>query len=582
MKLLPPALRDKASCAACLDSDYQHYTEFYRRYRHRRAVLFAGSNDGLMHAFDAGLWLSGGGKGQEAHYDAGSGRELFAFAPSAVMKIFPALKNGTEQQWSVDGSPTIADVFIDRKFVERPQSEEREWRTLLLWGERRGGRSYTALDITQPDRDHDRSGDSDMEFSLRACYDIDTRKGEKVPISMGTATKNGYRSADSSREVGCDRGGPGCSGVWPGFLWEFTDTSDEDSNGSPDLGQTFSNPLVGFVRINGSEGPDDRMVMFAGGGYSPKGIHASRAELSGNFVYGIDIETGKILLKHRVEGMVPGDLQGLDLNFDGFLERVYFGTTAGIIYRIDFSEAGELDPRDRVRNWLPEKIFDAEGYQPFFMRPTLVPVSIDADGSSGLAIAIGAGNRDDIFEKNPISHRFYVFMDPADSEGCLNDSDLEQISIDSGNVDGRTNYLLSPTSRGWYVELSGAGRERGYEKTGSSALVLRSLINFTSFDPVGGIISGSAPGGNTDSPCRPEILIRSYLLDLFNANAVSTTGRRFEVFDKESSMPGEAVVYLGSDGRIHILQAMNNLVIRQPLASFEASVRMVDWKEKTE
>jgi len=558
------------ACTACLESDYRDYDDFYQRHRHRRAVLFAGSNDGLMHAFDAGIWISGGSTGQKSHYDGGSGRELFAWAPGAVMETFPGLKNGIEQQWSVDGSPVIADVFVDRHFVDQPRPEEREWRTMLLWGERRGGRSYTALDITQPDRDDSRS--DNMAFDPRACYDIDTRKGEKLPISTERATKAGYRSPDSSREVGCDLGGPECSGVWPEFCWEFTDTSDEDSNGSPDLGLTFSSPLVGFVRVQGPKGPEDRMVMFAGGGYSPRGIHAGHAELSGNFIYGIDIETGEILLKHRVEGMVPGDLQGLDLNLDGFLERVYFGTTAGNIYRIDFSEAAELDPRGRARNWAPEKIFDAEGYQPFFMRPTLVPVTFDSEGTPGLAIAIGAGNRDDIFEKNLMPHRFYVFMDPADSDSCLSDSDLEQISIDSDNVDGGTNYLLSPTSRGWYLEFSGTRLKRSYEKVGTPALALRSLISFTNF----------GPALNPDPSCRPDMRVRSYLLDLFNANAVSTTGKRWEDFDKESSMAGEAVVYLGSDGRIHILQAMNNLVIRQPVASFEASVRMVDWKEKTE
>lgn len=572
------------ACFACYNSNYQDYATFLDTHKHRRTVLFAGSNDGMMHAFDAGLWDPDGEKDEPAQYDTGTGRELFAWVPDAVMIKFPQLSREPLQDWTVDGTSTVADVYIDKSFSGTPASSDREWRTLLLWGERRGGRSYVALDITQPDpySGGEPTVTGKLSFETRTRHGTDPVTGDVVPVLTWDAASAGHLRADSSRDPACAAGGSGCSGSWPDFRWEFTDTSDEDSNTEPDLGQTWSRPLVGFVKTGGSNGTEDRMVMFFGGGYSPLGVHAAASRVTGNFVYGVDVETGKILLKKQVDGMVPGDIQALDLDLDGFLEKLYFGTTAGNVYRIDLTVVGTPGADGRVRNWTPVKIFDAVGYQPFFMRPTLVPVSFNIDGSADLAIAIGAGNRDAIFEKNILPHRFYTFLDPP-SGTVITDAVLQPLNLNSAAADAAANYLQSGTTEGWYLDLYDSASTENWEKVNTPALILGSYIVFSTFNPTAHVtaIPIYADDGVTiiGYTCRRGGSARTYVVDLFNADPQPGEAR-FQDLGDGTAMATEPVVYLGADGKIHVVQATDNLQMKEPVSSKDAQVMMVDWKEK--
>lgn len=101
------------SCLPCFSSNYRDYREFFAKHRHRRSVLFVGANDGLMHAFDSGLWDADGFEGGAARYDVGTGRELFAWAPTSVMRHMPRMAGEPVHQWTVDGTATVADVWVD-------------------------------------------------------------------------------------------------------------------------------------------------------------------------------------------------------------------------------------------------------------------------------------------------------------------------------------------------------------------------------------------------------------------------------------------------------------------------------------
>ena len=87
----------------------------------RTTVLIAGANDGMLHAF------------RES-----DGEELWAFIPPDLLG---SLKDLTERSaphsFYVDSSPIAADIKIGGV-----------WKTIVVFGERRGGRYYHALDIT--------------------------------------------------------------------------------------------------------------------------------------------------------------------------------------------------------------------------------------------------------------------------------------------------------------------------------------------------------------------------------------------------------------------------------------------------
>ncbi|MEN8162671.1 MAG: PilC/PilY family type IV pilus protein [Acidobacteriota bacterium] len=579
-----PQRMSAPACFACYLSDYQDYRSFLTNHRQRRTVMFAGSNGGTMHAFDAGLFDAGYAEPQT---DAGTGRELFAWVPSSVMDEFPDLRSGVDHRYTVDGTGTVADVFIDPVNDSTPVEADREWRTLLMWGQRRGGRSYVALDITQPDTYTLSDGhyNTDLGGSVAFVTETVTDVDGNVLYEWESLDSSGL-TPDSGRDPMCADGTDGgCSGAWPAFRWEFTDTSDEEAdigfgigNGEADLGYTWSRPLVAFVHVDDG-GEEDRMVAFFGGGFSAFGVLSEADKVTGNWIYGLDVETGEILLKLQVEGMVPGGVQGLDIDLDGFLEKLYFATTAGNIYRIDFSDVGAVDSgTGRVTNWEVEKIFDADGYQPFFMRPALVPITFNADGTANVAIAIGSGDRDGIFETNASPHRFYVFNEPTgDPVVAVTDSDLQGLNLDSG--DQTENFLASDTVDGWYLELYDSAVTDNWEKVNTNALVLLEYVIFSTFNPVEGItvVDGDTP----DEPqtCERGGSARTYVVGLASANP-RPGKERYEDLGEDTAMVSDPVVYLGADGKIHVIQATDNLELEEPIASFDAPVRMVNWREE--
>jgi type IV pilus assembly protein PilY1 len=97
------------------------YKTFKDNNASRTTILLAGSNDGMLHAFRQD-----------------NGQELWAFIPPDLLGNLKLLNEpGGEHPYFVDGNPIVADVKIGGT-----------WKTIAIFGERRGGRKYHALDIT--------------------------------------------------------------------------------------------------------------------------------------------------------------------------------------------------------------------------------------------------------------------------------------------------------------------------------------------------------------------------------------------------------------------------------------------------
>jgi type IV pilus assembly protein PilY1 len=117
------------------------YPEFKNRdgIRNRDAMVYVGANDGMLHAIKAT-----------------TGDELFAYVPGAVYEGpsgTPAV-NGIQSRgdpdfahrFFVDGTPTSFDIDFGRT----DGSSGTNWRTILVGGLGKGGKSYYAIDITNP------------------------------------------------------------------------------------------------------------------------------------------------------------------------------------------------------------------------------------------------------------------------------------------------------------------------------------------------------------------------------------------------------------------------------------------------
>ena len=93
----------------------------------RKAAVFVGANDGMMHAFDAD-----------------TGTELFAYIPRGVYsKLAEISKKTYSHQYSVDGPMYSGDVYYDYD-----GDGDKEWRTVVAGSLGAGGRGVYALDIT--------------------------------------------------------------------------------------------------------------------------------------------------------------------------------------------------------------------------------------------------------------------------------------------------------------------------------------------------------------------------------------------------------------------------------------------------
>ncbi len=581
---------NKRLCAADPDPDRSprvSYKWFADRHVCRRTLLIAGSNDGQLHAFDAGIfrrvgsnsaecllpakdldndgealedeWADGiidydlnddversfercstgadceslscvsgfcaskscvadgdcnsnlclgsgfcsGGNGIiDGEFDNGTGREIFSFLPRAMLQTVTAMAEGGDRNrdfWGLDGGPRIDDMFIDPDAAETGTvtCESREWRSLAIGGYREGGPGYYALDITQPD--------------------VLDSKHVPEPISGGYVPS-------------CFDGGASCDDrAYPSVRWEFQDTHpvviggisttiqlDEDLNGIRDLTNSWSRPTTGRIRVctGGctADETEDRFVAVFGGGVSDNPTAAA-----GNYIYMLDVETGKVIYKKAVIGAVPSDIAAIDSNGDSYLDRLYVGTVSGFVYKVQFDsatspmrletqtfttrnfgvnytfQAERLNgPTGDTRKYDPYQVFSTGG-RPIYHEISAVYVAI----KNRVAMAFGTGDRWNLWNFNGQAGRFYVLLDDnfvdSDRDGVLNITcggctqpltESKYVALDPDaafDSDNPTLYLYNGDGAGslpgWYLTMLPD------EKVITESFSLAGVTIFTSFVP---------------------------------------------------------------------------------------------------
>ncbi len=332
------------------------YQTFFNNYKNRRRVLYVGANDGLLHAFEAGVWDRTPSVCPGGHcYDLGTGAELFAFAPRAIMQIYKPLKDAVgaqtkQDEWTVDLSPSAADVFIDTSHSGTPVPANRAWHTVLVGGAREGS-PFEGTDGASP------------KNSLGSYFALDVTQPDEL------ASVGGPESSGSSTAPRClnAAGDATCARDWPTVLWEITDTNDADSNGVPDMGETWSKPAMGRVKVctancGNTSAPlptlEDHYVTIFGGGFDRERLNSActpTCNRRGNWLYMVDVETGFGLYKVNSGtadfgsgsvsvsfGSIPAGPAALDVDGDGTLDLIYVGDLKGQLWRIDLTDLRKL------------------------------------------------------------------------------------------------------------------------------------------------------------------------------------------------------------------------------------------------
>lgn len=375
--------------------------------------------------------------------------------------------NTPTKTYGVDGTLRIQQVADHDGVIEQAEGEK----VYLFFGMRRGGDAYYALDVTNPDA--------------------------------------------------------------PRVLWRH-DSSSLTGIGQTWAGATPTRMLVG----NGSGQNADRLVVVIAGGYDPSQDEPQAAiDDSGNAIYVVDSESGAVLwhgskngthADFNVDGKsmdysIPADVKVIDLDGDGYADRMYAADMGGQIWRFDVYNGqpasslitggviAQLGSAPAVEND-PDEEPDVTNVRRFYYSPDVALVQ-NAE-LRFVHIGIGSGHRAHPLSKNN-ADRYYALRDyngmrrltQSEYNAITPITDGDLAAITSVNTPLKTDAQGRPT--GWKLELDAAAGE----KVLAEARTFNNKVLFTTFTPSAG------PGAD---PCAPSLgTNRLYMMSIFNGAPVN-------------------------------------------------------------
>ncbi len=416
-------------------ADILHSKPAVMNYTSSQAYLFYVSTDGILHAVDQG-----------------SGKEVWAFMIEEALPLQSALmaNNIGDHLIAADGSPSIFFDDANRDGIVGSGD-----RVMLYFGQRRGGSTYYALDI---------SDISHPKFAWKIV-------GGKGVVGAGKFCV----------------GSSACNAA-----------ADYD-----ELGQTWSIPAVGKVRAltptTGSATP----VLIFGGGYDPNQDNdpVIQADTMGRAVYVVNGYTGSVIRKfdhgntvHGMDASFPSDAAALNVDLDpqNLLDRIYIGDTAANLYRFDIDDAVPTKwTGGRIARL--SDIYSFPGSPPnrkILFPPTLVKQNF---GSRYDAVYVGTGDREHPLKTSGVADKMFMVKDnPSYDPNYLRDASYSGGDLlDIGSVADETAYkALHPENyKGWYYSLAGSG-----EKVTSSPTVFSQVLRFSSYAPQQ-VLNACVPSG---------------------------------------------------------------------------------------
>ncbi|MEJ1965720.1 MAG: PilC/PilY family type IV pilus protein [Gammaproteobacteria bacterium] len=321
----------------------------------------------------------------------------------------------------------------------------------------------------------------------------------------------------------------------PQLLWDI------GPDQLPNVGQTWSPPVVTRVRVGGSNGNTDpeKFVLIFGGGYdSTQESQDYSTDAVGNRVFMVEAQTGKLLWSAggpggaaapdllfqddaddvtddgiEMSNSIPGRITVIDTNGDQFADRLYAGDMGGRIWRFDIYNG--QDPSTLVTGGIFGKLGDGGLPSPtpannrrFYNAPDVSLVQIRGTDPF-YNVAIGSGYRGHPLDLKT-EERFYSLRDRNPyaqfSQDAYNkakpildtDTTLVDISADP------TGTPVTSTDEGWKLTLS--KRDGAGEKVLSESITVNNVVLFTTFQPT------SAAGKGA---CFPTATNRAYALTAF-------------------------------------------------------------------
>jgi len=393
-----------------------------------RGVVFAGANDGMLHAFKLGklefpgdnTWSSPGAKDKARLRNLDTsvplGQEQWAFIPKNALPYLQALPdNNYCHLYYVDLAPQVFDASIGGAGDNTTTRDASHWATVLLGGMRFGGacRDNTAT-----------------------CTDC-----VKSPVSGGGLSS--YFAMDVTNPVS------------PNVLWEFTD---------PALGFATTGPAI--VRISAGS-PSTKGNWYAVFGSGPTGPISSRQFLgrsdqnlklfivdlkTGNLVRTIDKFGGSVIPKAFAGSMINSTA---DFNLDYTDDVLYIGyvkENAGTWNKggvVRLQTKGSVNPND----WEASKVIDDIGP----VTSSVVRLQNNNYNTNWLFFGSGryyfalTNEQDDPTAQK----RLYGIKEPCFGSGTISPSCMTTVS--ESDLTDVSNTFPSSVVNGWFIQLDPSG-----------------------------------------------------------------------------------------------------------------------------
>ncbi|MBU0465927.1 MAG: hypothetical protein KKE12_20425, partial [Proteobacteria bacterium] len=382
-----------------------------------KTMVFFGANDGMLHAVNDE-----------------DGTEAWSFIPPDLLPSLKRILEESEHQYYVDSSPAVLIKDYNKNGIIEPVSTIIDGVTYpadivyLICGERKGGTSYFALDVTIP--------------------------------------------------------------AEPEFLWRIAQTAGNPAATTTiaELGETWSIPQFGFVKTSAIVTGID--VVFLGGGYSEDNSKG-KTILAINAATGDIVKEFTIADDTDMTYSIPSKIFALDRDHNGFTDKLYVGDMGGQIWRIgNFDSTSFPDSDENIENWTIHKLFTArcneigcedivdndsdtltdDADSSKFFYPPAVTLEIGYD-----LVFTGSGDRDDPCNTDTYD-TLYAIKDEHDSSSFAL-GDLVNADTNLVTNPAYTTPNLSGSDNGWYLLM-----EQG-DKALSESVVFNKTLYATTFLP---------------------------------------------------------------------------------------------------
>lgn len=518
------------------------YAEFRKHYANRRQMVYVGSNDGMIHAFNGGFFnaasssFTKSGFNNETAYELGT--ELWAYVPKNVLGQLKYLNDPNYKHiYFVDGQPRVFDAKIFTPDSDHPQG----WGTVMVIGMRLGGAPVT-VDTAGDGLGGDHSND---DVTLGSAYVVMDITNPEQP---------------------------------PEVLAEIR---------YPNLGFTTSFPSVVSI-VDDANSLNEWFLVFGSG---PTELATATSNQNARFfIY--DLNSLQLDREHDIgiAGSFVGDPVTVDWDLDQKADNVYFGLISGsavnpggALERI--AVAGNADPSQ----WAFTTLVNPG--QPFLARPV---VSIDKQGNHWILAGTGRFLTD-ADKTSTDQQTLYGLMD----DGSSNDpmvalSDLVDVSdayIDEdGDVAGSVAGLTTPDDasalqqhilnhKGWKKDLTFPSGESSFRQVNAAALLGGTLF-VPAYQP-------------DNSLCTAEGTSRLYALDFrsgvssqaLGVDNISSPTKYLEYVDLEAGLSSSPSLHLnatpGKLSKLSVFTQQSTGAISDTDATVAGGARSgeISWRE---